>query len=127
MGKKRKEKIKEGRGPTAKEPGRNQVLKHLPYRMLRKTKMSSKPKQISKSYDSWRKALSCVFFFIIKDLLIYLRKRERRERERAQAKGEGEAGAPLSREPSAGLDPKTPAKGRCSTGRATGAPKIRLK
>ena len=49
------------------------------------------------------------FFFFFKEF-IYLFDRERetvRERTQAGGVGEGEAGFPLSREPDAGLDPRT--------------------
>ena len=53
---------------------------------------------------------SLLFIYFLKDF-IYLFDRERdtaREGTQAGQVGEGEAGSPLSREPDAGLDPKTP-------------------
>ena len=47
------------------------------------------------------------FFFLILFINLTERKREHRQEE-WQAEGAGEAGSPLSREPDAGLDPRTP-------------------
>jgi len=54
--------------------------------------------------------LLVALFFLFKILCIYLRDRGVRERERARAgvEGEGEAGSLPSRDPDAGLDPRTP-------------------
>jgi len=63
-------------------------------------KLSLSPRR--ETYSQW------IFFFFLR---FYLRERvseQERERESEQAGGEGEAGSPLSMEPGAGLDPRTP-------------------
>ena len=66
-------------------------------------------------WNDWKQFL----IFLKKILFIHLRERERAWAGRG-AEGEAEADSPLSREPDAALDPRTPkittwAKGRCST------------
>ena len=49
-----------------------------------------------------------IYLFFLKILFIYLTGRDTaREGTQARGVGEGEAGFPLSREPDAGLDPRT--------------------
>ena len=52
-----------------------------------------------------------VGLFFLKILFVYLRERERKSAHTngvGGAEGEGDAGSPLSREPDAGLHPRTP-------------------
>ena len=63
-------------------------------------------KRILQQHLTNRDHMSCISFYFLKILFIYLTDRDHKQAER-QAEREGEAGSLLSREPDVGLDPRT--------------------